>query len=445
MRQLAGDPAHYVRRMMSTPNGAGSRYRVNGLGALTQIGSGSTVSSAAAGASMGASIGSAVPIVGTAIGALVGGAVGAIMSAFNRQDKENVNFSAAQTLSQQQGASAVLNITNKYLVLAGLFDLTPSQIKGNIPIYKKYGRMGEQRFVLDMCAVVQNAANAGQITNNDTPQSVFTKVVQPWINSFGYGAMSDSNADMINYIIMGMIAEYCANIYASRWYAVGGQMPFGSLPPFSLPQPVAPAQPQVTASPTPSPQAVAPAPTAAQLAAAALTTELQNWQSGVQPTYGTSIHYAKTVGGNFLQLPSIGTFESIDSTNAAWIFTLGNSATHYEIDASGTINSWPPAPQATASPTASAPTVTYGAGWNTGNTASTQPVQPTVSATDANGSSIPAQYIPATGSYAPVSGPMQPVTAAVTASASGITPDEMMIGAAVALGFLFMMSQRGAR
>ncbi len=183
----------------------------------------------------GAAAGSVVPIIGTAVGAIVGLIASGV---FNRKKAaEDANFQQAMAI-YRQNPNGVYDIANKYLVLAGLFDLHPDQIKGNIPIYKKYGRMGEQRFVTDMCNLIYQAAQSGKITATDTPQSLFFRIVQPWIDGFGYGPMVDSNSDMITRILVGMTAEYVMG-GQSAWYAVGGQYPFGSLPKFALPQPPA--------------------------------------------------------------------------------------------------------------------------------------------------------------------------------------------------------------
>lgn len=181
----------------------------------------------------GAAAGSVVPIIGTAIGVIVALVASGVFN--HRVDPEVGNFNNAMALVRAQGPTAVLGIQDKYLVLAGLFDLEPGQIKGNIPIYKKYGRMGEQKFVMDMCALIQSAANQGIITANDTVQSVHDKVVQPWIDSWGYGPMSDSNSQMIDMLIMGLIGEYVSGQYKQRWYAVGGDFAFNNLPLFALP------------------------------------------------------------------------------------------------------------------------------------------------------------------------------------------------------------------
>lgn len=399
MRRKAMDPSVILRRQGFA------------LGALTDIGHGSTASSAAAGASAGAAIGSYIPVVGTAIGALVGGAVGAISAAFNRQDKENLNFQQAQNMANQLGANSVLDIQNKYLVLAGLFDLQPNQIKGNIPIYKKYGNKGEYKFVVDMCGVIQQAANNRTITDSDTPQTVYSKVVLPWINSFGFGSMSDSNANMITMILTGMIAEYCANIFTQRWYAVGGDMPFGGLQPFSLPQTQAAAQP-VTASPTPSPQVtVNSSPTAGQTP----LTELQIYMGGTVPGVGQTVNYGYN-GSTFLQLPQPMTYAGRDPATGAWL--LGLQGQQYEMSGS-TLVPYNPQPVAQTA----------------------VPVTP-VTATDSSGQSVPAQYIPSGGGGGSYYNTPAPLVSSSVPSTSGISTTEMGIGAALLLGLVYMMTQK---
>jgi outer membrane lipoprotein SlyB len=211
------------------------------------------------GASQGASIGSAiVPGIGTAIGAVIGAIGGAIAGSINKKDPENVNFDQAVAI-WQANPNNVYAIGNKYLVLAGLFDLNLKN--PHIPIYQKYGRMGEQKFVNDLVGVIYRAGLNGQITAQDTALTIMANVVQPWINSWGYGAMQDPHADMINRLIVGMILDYVTGTWKNQWYAVGGDFPFGSLPTFTLPQAAAPAPTSATAVAAPPPVTVStPAP-----------------------------------------------------------------------------------------------------------------------------------------------------------------------------------------
>lgn len=430
MRRLSADPSRRVRAHLN-------------LGSLTQVASGAKAgvsagtTTAALGTGIasaigaGAAAGSVVPIVGTAIGVLVALAVSGVFS--HKVDPEVGNFNNAVALVNQQGPTAVLNIQDKYLVLAGLFDLEPSQIKGNIPIYKKYGRMGEQKFVGDMCVQIQNAANRGIITDSDTVQSVYSKVVLPWINSFGFGAMSDTNGTMITYLLMGLIGEYVTGQYTQRWFAVGGQMPFGNLPPFHLPTPAQPVAPKPTASPTPSPQAVAPSQQSAQgVATQSAPSELAQYQSGVMPPFGSTIHYARSNTGQFLALPQAATMQGADNNaGGAWQFSIGGAL--YEVIGS-TIT---PYPQPSTSSSANVP------GVQTVQAQVNQQVAPTsVVATDSSGASIPAQYIPG-----PVSsgGALVTPQSVLTPSSSVINFDDLWIGGAVLLGVLFLTMHKGAR
>lgn len=257
----------------NVPYEAAKRMGLGSLGATTLINEGVTgvktgvatagiatsIGTSVAGAiGAGAAAGSVVPIIGTAIGAVVGLLASGVLN--HKTDPEVANFNQAMALYKQNPQS-VLNIADKYLVLAGLFDLQPSQIKGNIPIYKKYGRMGEQRFVTDMCNLIYQAAQTGRITSSDTIQTVMSRIVQPWIDGFGYGQMNDSNTDMINLIILGMIADYVTGNQRA-WFAVGGDNPFTNLPKFALPPPPAPPVPPPPVAALPPPVPVQPPPVA---------------------------------------------------------------------------------------------------------------------------------------------------------------------------------------
>jgi hypothetical protein len=237
---------------------AGGAYTGASAGAAAGslvLGGASTVLGTIGGA---AAAGSFVPIIGTAIGAVIGLVASGVFN--HRVDPEVGNFNNAMQLAKTSGAQAVFNIQDKYLVLAGLFDLEPGQIKGNIPFYRKYGRMGEFAFVMDMMRKVQAAADAGLITANDTVQSVYDKVVAPWIASWGLGPLQDYNAEMLTNILIGLIGEYVTGLYKQRWYARSGDFPFGSLQPFHLPTAAA-YSPGPAGTPTPATQA--PPPTAA--------------------------------------------------------------------------------------------------------------------------------------------------------------------------------------
>lgn len=196
--------------------------------------SGATGSDALQGAETGAAIGSIVPGVGTLLGGAIGGVVGAISSVFGggRTDPENVNFDQMYQAYNKagnpaQGQAIVNSIPNKYLSLAGLFDLRGGQITGNIPIYNKYGRMGEQQFTIDMSDKINQALAAGTISKSDSAQTIMQKVVTPWINSFGKGQWTDPNTNAINALLQGMVQDYTTGNFRN-WKAIGGDYPFAN-------------------------------------------------------------------------------------------------------------------------------------------------------------------------------------------------------------------------
>lgn len=196
---------------------------------------------AATGASEGASIGSQiVPGFGTAIGAVVGAIAGAIAGAIGKTDPEVNNLNAAVALYRGNPQS-LFQIANKYLVLAGWFDLEPNQINvngGNQPVYMQYGRMGEANFARDLVQTIYNAAQSGQIQPTDTFSTIYQNVVVPWIASWGKGNIIDNvNPGFIPTLIQGLILDYVSGYWKNAWRARSGDIPtqFAQLPNFSLP------------------------------------------------------------------------------------------------------------------------------------------------------------------------------------------------------------------
>lgn len=200
--------------------------------------SGDTGGDALRGAEAGASIGSIAGPIGTVAGAVIGGAVGAISSAFGngKVDPENSSFEGFKNAynaagTPQQKAAVAASTADPYQPLAGLFDLRSNQIGGNIPIYQQYGRMGEQKFVTDMFSQMNSAVQKGTISTSSSTADIMSKVVQPWINSFGKGQMNDPNGDAINAMISGIVDDYRTGDTA-QLRAVGGDSPFMNIAPF---------------------------------------------------------------------------------------------------------------------------------------------------------------------------------------------------------------------
>ncbi len=382
----------------------GVKAGVSAAGISTSIGAG-----VASAIGAGAAAGSVVPIIGTAIGAIVGLVASGV---FNRKvDPEVGNFNNAMALAKAQGPAAVLNIQDKYLVLAGLFDLHPDQIKGNIPIYKKYGRMGEQKFVTDMCNLIQQAANQGIITANDTVQSVYDKVVAPWINGFGFGAMQDSNSDLITYLLLGLIGEYVSGQYKTRWYAVGGQFAFGNLAPFTLPSASAAVAPTQSGTPTPVTSVTAPAQPAVQPA--------------VQPaqTSAVAIPSGFVLVGASNNLPA---YQGPDGYFYSWSGTVMSPLTGVLQSASGT---------AQVSGGAIVPATQASTSLSTNTQAGVSPY---------------ASGVPDTGSYIPYSAPSVPIPAVASAPlaagvGTGALPSWVSWGAVAAVVGLMVMTAHPAK
>lgn len=201
--------------------------------------SGRTGDDALQGAEAGAAVGSIIPGLGTALGAVIGGGIGALSSAFGNGavDPENADFEGftkgfGKYNSQGQGQAYANSVQDPYTVLAGLFDLRGNQITGNIPEYQQYGRMGEQKFVTDMTSQINDALAQGKISKTDTPQAIMSKVVDPWVSSFGKGTMNDPNGQAINDLLTSMVGQYESGNWSKQWKPVGGQDvsdPFGNV------------------------------------------------------------------------------------------------------------------------------------------------------------------------------------------------------------------------
>lgn len=211
--------------------------------AVTNYQSGDTAGDAIRGAEAGAAIGSVVPVVGTLIGGVIGGAVGALSSAFGngKVAAENAPFEA-YTQAYKQDPSVASQVQNPYTALAGMFDLRSNQIKGTIPMYDQYGRMGEQQFVTDMTKRINAAATNGTIKPTDSAADIYNKAVAPWIASMG--TWDDSNKGAMTSLLQQMTQQYVSGQAQSDWKSVGGQSTFSSLMPYqgaALPPSGAPA------------------------------------------------------------------------------------------------------------------------------------------------------------------------------------------------------------
>lgn len=338
LRRRALDPTILIarrRRALPVPGrgnfAAAPNTRLSGLGATSAASTiGTTASVAKAGYTAGAiysSIGSAttagatagsfVPIIGTAIGAIVGLVLAGVFN--HRQDPEVANLNAANA-AWRANPNNLYEIANKFLVLAGFFDLSSGQLHGNFPLYRKYGRMGEGRFIQDMTAQIQQAANSGRITASDTPLTVYQKVVVPWMNSWGLGTLNDPiNPGFLDALLTGLVAEYVAGLQ-SRWVGIAGQIP--SIVPFRLPMSA-----QGVIAPPSAPAVIPPslltAPARASVIAPAAQLTPQQLVAQV-PVIGTPVSYVPDMGMNGVPVavPAGSTFLGRDVNNGSWIVQL---------------------------------------------------------------------------------------------------------------------------
>lgn len=251
--------------IQAVPTRRVSRANLSGLGASA------TVSYAQKGASAGASVGSVVPVLGTTVGAVVGAVLGAIGGAFigSRRPESDLWDQYKKIAGTARGIE--LDPAFRAGAFVGLFRLGkntfPPRAKGG------YGPRDDARFLNDMAAQIAAAVRAGQVTAADNAQSVFSKVVGPWISQWG----TEPNADWRrweNQIVTDLIDAYLYDlpIIATSYTTQGWAQPRLSdvvksmqpaptpTPAPAPPAPVAPAAP-VVKLPTPvTPAPAAPAP-----------------------------------------------------------------------------------------------------------------------------------------------------------------------------------------
>lgn len=214
--------------------GAGAAYVAAPLAvynAVANYQSGNTGSDTLNGAEAGAAIGSIVPGIGTVIGGVVGGAVGALSSAFGpgKKDAETANVQGLidATSSNGNNSQIAASVQNPYVQLAGLFDDRSS----TLPMYQKYGRMGEQKFTNDFASQINSALASGQITKSTPASQVYSQVIAPWVNGMGSGWSNVGQAYTATTqgLLQGMTAQYLNGTAAQNWKAIGGDSPFSNI------------------------------------------------------------------------------------------------------------------------------------------------------------------------------------------------------------------------
>lgn len=198
--------------------------------AIDNYQSGKTGSNALNGAEAGAAIGSIVPGLGTAIGGIIGGAVGAFSSAFGPGAKDP-ETSIVQHLIDATGQygnnpAVAASVKNPYLELAGLMDRRES----TLPMYQQYGRMGEEKFSRDLAGKINQAITADPSLRND-PNAVYSKVVDPWVESMGsgYKNVGPEYAATTKGLLQGMTQQYLSGQAGNNWKSIGDESPFETI------------------------------------------------------------------------------------------------------------------------------------------------------------------------------------------------------------------------
>lgn len=223
--------------------GQGAAYAAIPLDLYNEVNSwesGNTGSDALSGAETGAAIGSVIPGIGTAVGALVGAAAGALSSAFGpgREDPESYGWgvlsngytnAGKQPNGQQLQQDIASSVQNPYEALAGMFDLHPGQVDHGDTLYAQYGRMGEQNFTHDLVNQLNTAKSNGTITPDMDASQIYSKVVQPWEDSWGKGQNTDANAGLMKALTTQMISQYEGGQAANDWRDVNGGTPFSNI------------------------------------------------------------------------------------------------------------------------------------------------------------------------------------------------------------------------
>ena len=193
--------------------------------------SGATGADALRGAQAGATVGAEFGLVGAIPGALIGAAVGAASSIFGpgREDPENIGWNQYASAYQKGGAAGVAGATpsQNFQMLSGIFDARGS----NIPFYNAFGRMGENQFMQGMTGQINSALAQGKIQPSDNPSTIYSKVVEPWINSMSPGGWQNTSTiqgapekQAVGNLLTSMIGQYQqGQITSTSKLGIGGQ------------------------------------------------------------------------------------------------------------------------------------------------------------------------------------------------------------------------------
>lgn len=124
--------------------------------------------------------------------------------------------------------SIASQVQNPYILMAGLFD----EHSSTLPMYQQYGRMGEQKFTNDMAGQINQAFKTGKIKPGDNAQTIYSKVVDPWVSSMGkgWGDVGPEYTQATKGLLQQMVSQYISGQANQNWKARGGDSPFANLP-----------------------------------------------------------------------------------------------------------------------------------------------------------------------------------------------------------------------
>jgi len=285
--------------------------------------SGASVSDTVSGLETGAGVGTLIlPGIGTAIGALVGAAGGAIASAFGggRPDPETQSWNAfIAAYSQDPSVVSKLSAPGAYQMLAGIMDAKNNTPGHSSALELAFGRAAEGSVIVQMAQVINAAALAGQVKATDTPVSVYTRIVKPWLQSKNaYIQPTDvisSNGSRAGGAVDALF-EILIAAWVSGWLksttpmGIAGQ-PIAGLPAFvGIPKPVAAPAPAPVTTPKVSTTTAAPSVAAAtsvtgttapaSITPAPITVNVTNTPTGYAPGTGGT---APAAGPGFAAAP----------------------------------------------------------------------------------------------------------------------------------------------
>lgn len=167
--QAAGQAAAYVAAPLDLYN------------EITTWKSGATGKDALSGAETGAAIGTIIlPGFGTVIGGALGGIAGAVSSLFGSTDRTKRSWD--QYSYGQNRAETANNPAELMSTIGGLMRNPDTKFSGDT-----YFKGDGNKFTTSIASQVASAVKSGAVPANATPQQIFSKVVQPWLEGLPGG------------------------------------------------------------------------------------------------------------------------------------------------------------------------------------------------------------------------------------------------------------------